>query len=198
MKPNRSHHWRTPVDGTQRTRWDELCSIVKIVIRVGAIFDSNGVDIFFLNRESYCNVQNPNTIDKAFEAPPSGFTPLVSVLKDIFTSKLADRGRDKNLLVFIATDGLPTDDDGNTIIAEFETVMEKIRRVETTYVSFLLCTDEQECVDYMEDWSKRMKNIHVTDDYHTQKVKIRQCQGNANLQFSHGEYIINALIGAID
>lgn len=98
---------RTPVDGTQRTRWDELCSIVKIVLRVGVIFDSNGVDIYFLNRESYCNVQKPNTVDEAFEAPPSGFTPLVRILKDIFTSKLADRGRDKNLLVFIATDGLP-------------------------------------------------------------------------------------------
>ena len=75
---------KTPVDNTQRTRWDELCHIVKVVIRIGVIFDLNGVDIHFLNRESHRNVTNPETVDKAFEKPPRCFTPLVPVLNRIF------------------------------------------------------------------------------------------------------------------
>ena len=86
----------TPVDGTQRTRWDELCDIVKIVLKISVMFDSNGVDIYFLNRGSFRNVKDPHAVDQFFQTPPSGFTPLVPVLNDIFTSKLADPGRDKN------------------------------------------------------------------------------------------------------
>lgn len=189
---------KTPIDGTQRTRWNELCDIVKIVIRIGAMFDSHGVDVYFLNRQSHLNVTDHNTVDEAFRIAPSGFTPLVPVLNTIFTSKLADRGRDKRLLVLVATDGVPTDENGNEVIEEFEHAMRQTRRVETTYVSFLLCTDEASCVDYMREWDKRMKNIDVTDDYHTEKKRIRECQNNPNFPFSYGDYVVKALIGAID
>lgn len=189
---------RTPVDGTQRTRWNELCDIVKIVIRIGTMFDSNGVDIHFLNRQSYLNVTDHKTVDEAFQKPPSGFTPLIPVLNRIFTSRLADRGRDKQLLVLVATDGVPTDNNGNEIIEELERAMRITRRVETTYVSFLLCTDEAICVNYMREWDKRMVNVDVTDDYHTEKKRIRECQRNPDFPFSYGDYVVKSLVGAID
>ena len=189
---------KTPVDGTQRTRWNELCDIVKIVIRIGVMFDSNGVDIYFLNRQSYLNVKDPKTVDEAFEKPPSGFTPLVPVLSRIFKSNLAERGRDKQLLVLVATDGIPTDDKGNEVIDELEYAMQTTRRVETTYVSFLLCTDESICVNYMREWDRRMTNVDVTDDYHTEKKRIQECQNRNDFHFSYGDYVIKALVGAID
>ena len=187
----------TLVDGTQRTRWDELCYIVKRIIAIGVIFDSNGVDIHFLNRRSYTNVKDPATVNKAFENPPSGYTPLVPVLTRIFTSQLAQRGRDKKLLVFVATDGIPTDNDGNEDLDAFKNVMEKTRRIDTTYVSFLLCTDEPSCMEYMTHWDKQMQNIDVTDDFHTERARIRQCQRNDAYPFSIGDYIVKALVGAI-
>ena len=187
----------TLVDGTQRTRWDELCYIVKRIIAIGVIFDSNGVDIHFLNRRSYKNVKDPATVNRAFENPPSGYTPLVPVLTRIFTSQLADRGRDKKLLVFVATDGIPTDDDGNEDLDAFKNVMERTRQIGTTYVSFLLCTDEPKCVEYMRKWDKQMQNIDVTDDFHTERARIRECQKNDAYPFSDGDYIVKALVGAI-
>ena len=189
---------KTPVDNTPRTRWDELCSIVKMVIRIGVIFDSNGVDIHFLNRESYVNVTNPETVDKAFEKPPRGFTPLVPVLNRIFESRLADQGRDKKLLVFVATDGAPTDGNGNEVIDELERCMKETRRADTTHVSFLLCTDEPACVRYMAKWDREMKNVDVTDDFNTERNTIRKNPKNKDLAFSHGDYIVKALVGAID
>ena len=187
----------TPVDGTQRTRWDELCKIIKIVIRIGVRFDSNGVDIHFLNRSSFTNVKDPKTVDEAFRAPPSGYTPLVPVLNKIFQSKLAARGRDKKLLVFVATDGVPTDEDGNEVVDELERTMRK-RQVETTHVSFLLCTDDPACVDYLRKWDQEMPNVDVTDDFNTEVKRICQCQNQSNYRFSYGDYVVKTLVGAID
>ena len=187
----------TLVDGTQRTRWDELCHIVKRIIAIGVIFDSNGVDIHFLNRESYNNVKDPATVNRAFENPPRGYTPLVPVLTRIFTSNLAQRGRDKKLLVFVATDGIPTDNYGNADLDAFKNVMQRTRQIDTTYVSFLLCTDELNCMRYMRKWDKQMRNIDVTDDFYTERARIRECQKNDAFPFSHGDYIVKALVGAI-
>jgi len=57
----------TPVDNSQRTRWNELCDIVKIILKIGVIFDSNGVDIYFLNRQPMLRVKDPRTVEQEFE-----------------------------------------------------------------------------------------------------------------------------------
>jgi hypothetical protein len=188
---------KTPVDGTQRTRWNELCSIVKIIIEIGVVLDSNGVDMYFLNRGSFCNVKDPRVVEQAFGPRPTGYTPLVPVLKTIFESSLADRGRDKKLLVFVATDGIPTDEDGNGNVPELEYLMREKRQVETTYVSFLICTDDPTCVNYLNEWDRTMANVDVTDDFNTERNKIWQCQGH-DYPFTLGDYVVKALVGAVD
>jgi hypothetical protein len=186
----------TKVNNTEATRWDKLCSIVKVLIEIGVIFDSNGVDIHFLNRNKFLKVKNPKDVELAFAKPPGGFTPLVPVLKKIFESPLARRGRDKKLLVFVATDGEPTDEDGNSMVSELKHLMEETRQSETTYVSFLVCTDETDRIDYLSEWDRTMLNVDVTDDFHTETEKIRKCQDN-NFPFTYGDYIVKALVGAI-
>jgi hypothetical protein len=188
----------TPVDGTQRTRWDELRDIVKMVLKIGVIFDSNGVDIYFLNRGSFLKVKDPQVVNRFFQTPPNGYTPLVPVLNKIFTSQLANPRRDKKLLVFVATDGVPTDEDGNENVHELERAMRETRRVETTYVSFLLCTDDRTCVDYLNEWDQIMPNVDVTDDFHTEREKILRYSKKVDNRFSRGDYVVKALIGAID
>jgi hypothetical protein len=187
----------TTLDGTQRTRWDELCSIVKNVIEVGVIFDSNGIDIYFLNRQSYPKVKNCAQVDEAFTPTPTGYTPLVPILERIFESPLSQPGRDKKLLVFVATDGEPTDEDGNPNVAELKSLMRDKRRADTTYVSFLVCTDQPGCVDYLNEWDQKMVNVDVTDDFITERNKIWQYRGH-NYRFSNGDYVVKALLGAIN
>ncbi len=187
----------TECNGTQRTRWDELRSIVKIVLEIGVIFDSNGVDIYFLNREPCLKVKDPKIVDQAFATPPSGYAPLVPVLDVIFQSPLARRGRDKKLLVFIATDGEPTDEDGNPNVDELERLMREKRQVDTTFISFLLCTDDPVSVEYLNEWDRTMPNVDVTDDFRTEREKIRRYRGQ-NFFFSCGDYVVKALVGAID
>ena len=188
----------TEVDSTDRTRWDELREIVRRILQIAVMFDTNGVDIYFLNEDQeYTKIKNPEDVDHLFSKTPSGYTPLVSVLRKIFQSPLARRRREKKLLVFVATDGEPTNEDGDSVINELEQLMWETRILDTTYVSFLLCTDERECVDYMARWDRTMKNVDVTDDYDTEREKIRVCQGNPHYPFTYDDYIIKALIGSI-
>ncbi|CAF1548969.1 unnamed protein product, partial [Adineta ricciae] len=187
---------KTEVDDTEHTRWDELCEIVKIILDIGVRFDSNGVDIYFLNRDVLLGVRDPRTVEQVFNEPPSGLTPMVPVLKQVFQSELARRGRDKKLLVFVATDGLPTDEFEKENPQELERLMQAERNVNTTHVSFLLCTDDPNCVERMKKWDRIMHNVDVTDDYETEKRRVLHCSG-ADYPFSYGDYIVKALVGAI-
>ncbi|CAF4128828.1 unnamed protein product [Rotaria socialis] len=146
---------------------------------------------------SFSNVKDPQTVNQIFSNPPRGYTPLVSALQSIFQLPATRRGYDKKVLVFIATDGAPTDDYGNINVQDLEHVMNVVRQIETTHVMFLICTDDSTCVDYLNEWKNTMANVDVTDDYRTERDKAQRKYG-LNAPFSIGDYIVKALVGAID
>ncbi|CAF1471686.1 unnamed protein product, partial [Rotaria sp. Silwood1] len=187
----------TPVDGTIRTRWDELLSIVQIVIEIATVFDSNGVDLHFLNRSSILNVTDSRQVAESFSQRPDGLTPLTPALRRIFQSAAIKARSDKRLLVFVATDGEPTDPNGNVDIQGLENLMRNERQANTTYVTFLSCTDDVSSVAYLSQWDRTMINVDVVDDYKTEREKVRRIQGY-NYPFSFGDYVAKALIGAVD
>ncbi|CAF0865944.1 unnamed protein product [Rotaria sordida] len=187
----------TPVDGTTGTRWDELRSIVQIVMEIGTVFDSNGVDVHFLNRPSMPNVTDSRQVIESFSQRPGGLTPLTQALRRIFQSAASKPGSDKRLLVFVATDGAPTDPNGNVDIQSLENLMRNERQANTTYVTFLACTDDESSVAYLSQWDRTMMNVDVVDDYKTEREEVRRIRGN-NYPFSFGDYVAKALLGAVD
>lgn len=186
----------TDIKDTNLTRWDLLCFIVKIILDIGIVFDSSGVDIYFLNRKSYLNVTNIQSVDKIFSKKPRGYTPLKRVLKQIFSLPSTRRGNDKKTLVFIATDGQPTDEKGNMNIEEIKDLMMNHRNSQTTHVMFLICTDDYSQVEYLDKWDQQMDNVDITKDYHSEKQQIQRCRGE-DYAFSLGDYICKAILGAI-
>ena len=187
----------TPVDGTQGTRWDELRAIVQIIIEIGVIFDSNGVDVHFLNRPAMPNVTDPRQVMESFSQRPGGLTPLTPSLRRIFQSAASKPGSDKRLLVFVATDGAPTDGAGQVDIQGLENLMRNERQANTTYVTFLACTDDEASVAYLSQWDRTMMNVDVVDDYKTEREEVRRARGH-NYPFSFGDYVVKALLGAVD
>lgn len=189
---------KTPIQGTERTRWDKLCEFIKMILKFCLIFNSNGIDIHFLNGRKFLKVKDLAVVDQIFQTPPSGYTPLVPILKEIFESQAVHHESDKKkLLVFVATDGRPTDKNGDSNVAELENLMNKIRQTETTYVSFLLCTDDRYCIDYLKEWDTKMVNVAVTDDFHTERDKIRRRCNQYDSDFTLGDYLVKLLVGAI-
>ena len=187
----------TPVEGTKGSRWDELRSIVQIIIEIGTVFDSNGVDVHFLNRAPMLNVTDARQVVESFSQRPSGVTPLAAALRRIFQSAANKPGSEKRMLVFVATDGEPTDAHGTPDIPGLENLMRHERQAHTTYVTFLACTDDPQNVAYLSNWDRSMQNVDVVDDYKSEQEEIRRLRGY-NYPFTFGDYVAKALLGAID
>ncbi|CAF2014973.1 unnamed protein product [Rotaria magnacalcarata] len=185
------------VGGSSRTRWEELREIVKIVVTIGSIFDTNGVNIRFLNRKDRYTIKGTDEINELFAGEPKGYTPLVRSVREILKLPVTAANSDRKLLLFIATDGYPTDANGVPNLSEFENVMRNERNSDTTYVSFLMCTDNQECVDYLSNFSRTMTNVDVTGNFNTERMNIRKERG-AKFPFSKGDYITKVLVGAVN
>jgi len=186
----------TPLANTSQIRWDELRQLASIVVDISVLFDSNGIDINFLNRRPLMNITDANQLNEVFQQRPAGLTPLVNALRGILRAK-GQQPPGKKLLIFIATDGAPTDDNGNVNIQQLEQVLRYERNAQTTFVTFLACTDDNQSVEYLANWDKQMQSVDVIDDYRTEKAEIQRTRGG-NFPFSYGDYIVKALVGTID
>ncbi|CAF4758252.1 unnamed protein product [Rotaria sp. Silwood1] len=183
------------VDGTTDTRWDELRSIVRIVIEIGTVFDSNGIDVHFLNRPSMLNVTDTQQVVESFSQRPAGITPLTPALRRIFQSAASKSSSDKRLLVFVVTDGAPTDHNGNVDVQSLENLMCNERQGNTTYVTFV-CTHEESRVAYLSKWHLTMMNFNVIDNYTNEREIVRRTRGY-KYPFSFGDHVAKALLSAV-
>ena len=187
---------RQRVDGSSITRWDELKVFAQYVVEFVTLFNPHGIDIRFLNRTCSRTITDSRQLDRLFEKPPLGYTPLTRVLRDVLQSRDLRR-EDEKFLIFIATDGMPTDNEGEPDLDNFRNVMDIERDASNTHVMFLICTDDEEVVDYLRSWDNRMKNVDVTDDYKTQKALVRKNRGEKRT-FTHADYVVKILVGAIN
>ncbi|CAF1209767.1 unnamed protein product [Adineta steineri] len=73
--------------GPQKTRWDELKETVSIVVDLASVFDPDGIDVYFLNRESMVNVRKSSELENIFAVEPEGSTPIVPVLRQVLREK---------------------------------------------------------------------------------------------------------------
>jgi len=179
------------------TRWDELRQTVSIVVDLASVFDQDGVDIFFLNRESMRNVKNAEELIPVFAVPPAGPTPIVRVLRQVLQEKRLQI-QERKLLVLIATDGVPTDDHGKQDTKTLEHALRHERHPITHIpVTIIACTDDNECIGYLNDWDKKIPNLDVADDYRSEREEIHKVQGK-NFPFSFGDYVVKVLMGAVD
>ena len=97
---------------------DELKQTVSIVVDLASVFDPDGVDIYFLNREPIFHVRNSEELVPVFAIPPSGPTPIVPVLRRVLRDKQHEI-EERKLLILLATDGVPTDNQGHRDIRSF-------------------------------------------------------------------------------
>lgn len=180
------------VDNSVKTRWDELKHVVTEVLDISLIFDPLGIDVHFLNRQPLHNARDINKLVPYFRNNPSGGTPLVTKLNEI--SRLYGTAAYYKIskLLIIATDGEPNDDDPN--YTGFKSIIRQL--VEQGYhIAFLICTDNESQVEYLNDIDKLYQQVDVTDDYITEKRQIQNVQGN-KFKFSYGDYIVKLLAGS--
>ncbi|CAF1024423.1 unnamed protein product [Rotaria sp. Silwood1] len=179
------------------TRWDELRQTVSIVVDIASVFDPNGVDIFFLNRQPMRNVKNVEQLVPVFAIPPAGPTPIVRILRQVLQEKRLEV-QERKLLILIATDGIPTNDSGQQDIKTLEHALRHERNpINRIPVTIIACTDDNESIGYLNNWDKKIPNLDVADDYRSEREEIHKAQGK-DFPFSFGDYVVKVLMGAVD
>ncbi len=73
--------------GKKKSRWDELCQTVSIVVEIAGVLDKTGVDVYFLNRAPLRNVTAASQIQVAFQYPPAGYTPTSRTIRQVLGEK---------------------------------------------------------------------------------------------------------------
>lgn len=104
------------------------------------------------------------------------------------TTKLSQQG----LLNVIITDGAPSTIKGEDGKKAFRRVKQRPSQAKNI-VNFLVTTDQDSDVDYLDGMDKWVPGVDVTDDYLTEADQIRKKTGK---KISRGDYVLKAVIGA--
>lgn len=183
----------TPLSNSKHaTRWEELKEVVNIVVKIATIFDEDGIDINFLNRQNYKNVKDLATVNNILNDNPYGLTPLNKVLQDIL---LEYENSIKPVLIVIATDGVPTDSMGYPDLKNFKYTLKNKNHTQF-YVSFLACSDQDSDVGYLNELDKKIPNIDTLDDYQSELQEVKKAQGR-QFKYSFGDHIVRLLLGPL-
>mgnify|MGYP002394071939 FL=1 len=156
------------------TRWDELKQIVSIIVDFASVLDPDGIDIYFLNRPPLPKVKDSSQLAVAFANPPNGLTPITRVLRQILQEKRSVV-QERKLLIIIATDGEPTDDYGIIDIDILERILKTERKpADRIPITFCACTEDDQAVEYLNKWDKKIPFVDVCDDYRTEREQIQR------------------------
>lgn len=125
---------------------------------MASVLDPDGVDIYFLNREPMLHVRSSSELETIFAMEPEGrsevnffidndylnyslgATPIVPVLRQVLQDKRSQI-YERNLLILLATDGVPTDERERTDIRTLEHVLRNERKPTNRIpMTIIVCT----------------------------------------------------------
>jgi hypothetical protein len=180
--------------GAMATRWNELQRTSEKIIDIASTMSTHGVDVYFLNRPPVLGVILHTQLEKVFKVKPAGSTPIVPVLKKIF-SQPPRYG--KKRLVILMTDGRPTGPDGRgDDVAAFKACL-MYDRQSYDYVNIIACTDDDATMSYLNNWDDTLPRLDVIDDYGSEYKEVKRVQGR-NFPFSYGDYVVKSMLGSVD
>mmetsp|Transcript_35634 Transcript_35634/g.65302 ORF Transcript_35634/g.65302 Transcript_35634/m.65302 type:complete len:285 (-) Transcript_35634:96-950(-) len=176
----------------QLTRWQELQSTASLIVDIACCFDKEGVDTYFLNRKKIPKVTGPD--DKrfvfAFRDPPQGSTPLTRVVNEAVNECAGERP----VLMIVLTDGEP-DGGARPFIRMVRDVVSKSSTSAKVKFQIMACTPEEDEVEWLNRLDYELKEVDVTDDYHTEKRQV--IKAGKRPVFTRGDWCMKAMLGPI-
>jgi hypothetical protein len=168
------------------SRWEELKECVTYHAQMAALLDAP-TTFTLLNPpnnapQSYGVAElGPDMVEEELaslfhtlsNSHPSGVTPLARHLRDIYAMLVSRREslrrEGRQVMVCLATDGLPTDESGATgpsIRADFERALQMLLRDMPVWMVVRLCTNDETILTYYETLDSELElNLEVLDDY---------------------------------
>jgi len=174
----------------QKTRWMEAQqAAITLVNMVTAIPNEFGFDVWFLNRGKVLNVSKPSDLEAMFMNPPSGGTPLNTVLHTIFSTYSNLTNNSTHVLLLTLSDGEPSDVNGNINVL----VNTLNSKPSLFHVSFIECNHNEEEMAFMDSLDGKVFNFHNSDDYRLELSRVKSQQGN-NFKYTYTDYIISSVL----
>ena len=179
-------------EGPHKTRYDELKSVIKIVVEISAIFNDDGIDIYFLNRDPVFCVNSTVNIDDILKDKPHRQKRLTECCSQIFSRF----NQSENPVLFvIATGSVPIDECGNIDISNFSCCINN-RNIDNINISLLSCSYANNTIAYLNKYDNKEKNVDTLDDYLSEKKKIINAHGS-NCSYSLGHHTARLLIAPL-
>jgi hypothetical protein len=172
------------------TRWGELQGAASQLADIACCFDSDGIDVYFLNQGKIPNITSGSDarLARAYERGPSGSTPLTETLQ----KALADHSGQKPLLVMILSDGEP-----NGGVKRLAGVIEDSIKRSSGRIRYQLmaCTDNDNAVAWMDELDVKYAEVDATDDYETERAQV--LKAGIFSKFERGDWVAKACLGAV-
>ena len=175
-----------PFSPKKSTRWMELKKLASVLIEFVTSANSDGLDIYFLNRAGVTGVKDVSGLQSVFSALPMGSTPLISAISRIIVNTPPPPVGSFVLLI-VVTDGEPTDGSRMDLFNVLQ------NKPSYFHISFAECTDNAEDMEYLDQWDGVIQNFDNTDDYREELNRIQQIQGS-QFKFDYTDYVIKILL----
>ena len=191
----------------ERRRCDELHFNSSIMLDIICALDDDGIDVYTINPVScsgqtrstyeefkgsrFSGISSQSQLDSIFACKPRGRTPMTKAVTAAIYDHAANNSDPnrpyKPLMLIIATDGVPDNQQ-----AFVDLVLN--RDTDRVAVTFLICTDRDHEVEYLDDLDKT-PSVEAIDDYHSEKAQILEHQ-MPGFTYSRGDHEARKICGA--
>eukprot|EP00756_Hemistasia_phaeocysticola_P026310 Hpha_TRINITY_DN16054_c0_g1::TRINITY_DN16054_c0_g1_i10::g.122293::m.122293 len=180
--------------GVTQTRWKELQGTLSALIDFASYFDSDGTDIYFLNRPGLEGVMDgkDDRIAKAFQDRPRGTTPLAARLRWVVDSRTDPL---KPLLVIVATDGEP-DEGVRAFVSTARHCLTLAGR--DVRLGVMACTQDDRAVAWLNELDDDPVvggKVDVCDDFESERREVLAKRRVPRFLLS--DYYMKAMLGPI-
>lgn len=181
------------------TRWEELRECVTYHAHMAALLNAP-TKFIWLNPPDHSLPQSydvaghgqeslDSELDSLFHTlshtSPSGVTPLARHLHDLYTMLLPRKEsllrEGQQVMVCLATDGIPTDDKGVVAApgtfarADFELALRRLMNDLPVWMVVRLCTNDDNVLEYYEKLDGQLElNLEVLDDYMDEAKEVNK------------------------
>ena len=171
------------------TRWDELReTLIKLAHMLLVVDHTDGFNVQFLNDPAWHELHTKQQVEALFtNRRPSGTTPLGARLQPLLNGSWHPKGHgaETDLILLVMTDGSPSDVDfaGLTRLVQ--------AKAKNVYVTFLMCTEDDDVVGAYNRYLDRIPGVDITDDYASEKREV-EAHGR---KLSYYKWLAKAVLG---